>query len=705
MNNQKETSRRQREASLRVRFAVISLIALFIALASAIYIGGSQAELDGDLLIKNAVLILMVLAISCAVVLAIYLSVRTKNEQKHLDHIALFEAMVHSSIDGILVVDSEGKKIFQNQRMRELWKIPQEIADDPDDSKQVQFVLGRVMEPQAFADKVAYLYSHADETSLDEIALNDGTILERYSAPVRGSDGRYYGRVWTFRDITDYRRKERRFRCLVESNVQGIFCWNTDGSIFDFNDAFLQLIGYTREDLDSGLISLRDLTPPEYEELDRAALKEVQTRGICTPYEKEFIRKDKVRVPIIIGAAAFEDTNEGVCLVLDLTERKKLEQQFLRIQRMESISTLAGGIAHDLNNVFAPIMMSLELLQMKISDPDGKQLLAMISSSAQHGADVVRQILSFGRVVEGRRMELQVTHLIRDIEKIANDTFLKNITVQTQLPKDLWTVLGDPAQLHQALLNVCVNSRDAMSTGGMLTLSAQNLLIDAHFAALNTEARPGPYVQIQIQDTGTGMSPEVIKQIFDPFFTTKEIGKGAGLGLSTALGIVKSHGGFIQVYSEPEKGTTFRIHLPAQIEDSAKEEAKFLQELPRGNGELILVVDDEATVREITKQTLEVFGYRVVLANDGAEAVSVYSLRGAEIDLVLTDMMMPVMDGLAMIEILRRINPEVLIIGASGLSVESQVARATSLGVKDFLPKPYTAETLLKVLKKVLKEK
>lgn len=512
-----------------------------------------------------------------------------QTEQELRERVAFLEALVHSDIDGILVVNCEGKKILQNQRMREVWKIPPEIADDPDDSKQVQFILDRVMEPQVFADKIAHLYAHEDETSMDEIALIDGTIIERYSAPVRGSDDRYYGRVWTFRDISEYRGK-------------------------------------------------------------------------------------------------------------------KLEKQFLRAQRMESIGTLAGGIAHDLNNVFGPILMSLELLQMKFPDPDSKQLLEMISSSAQHGADMVRQVLSFGRGVEGRRMELQVMHLVRDIEKIANDTFLKNITIKTQLPKDLWIVLGDPTQLHQALLNLCVNARDAMPTGGILTISAQNLLLDAHFAAMNSEARPGPYVQIQVQDTGMGMSPEVIKQIFDPFFTTQEIGKGTGLGLSATLGIVKSHGGFIQVYSEPERGTSFRIYLPAQIEASGNGEAILSQELPRGQGELILVVDDEPVVRQITKQTLEAFGYRVLLANNGAEALSVYSVQGAEIHLVLTDMMMPVMDGPAMIEVLRKINPEVRIIGASGLAVESQVARATSLGVKEFLPKPYTAETLLKALKKVLME-
>lgn len=304
-------------------------------------------------------------------------------------------------------------------------------------------------------------------------------------------------------------------------------------------------------------------------------------------------------------------------------------------------------------------------------------------------------------------MELQVKHLLREIEKIITDTFAKNIRVRTILPNELWTVLGDPTQLHQVLLNLCLNARDAMPTGGTLSLTAENLIIDAHYAglSLDNEARTGPYVFIKVTDTGTGMPPAVMEKIFDPFFTTKELGQGTGLGLSTSLGIIKSHGGFIQVYSEPGKGTNFRVYLPAQTEVSPAAAAELAAEMPRGHGELILVVDDEVAVRQITQQTLEAFGYRVVLANDGAEAAAIFARQGAEIAAVLTDMMMPIMDGPATIQVLRRMKPTVRIIGASGLSVNGHVAHATRLGVKHFLSKPYSAETLLKTLKQVLADK
>jgi len=386
----------------------------------------------------------------------------------------------------------------------------------------------------------------------------------------------------------------------------------------------------------------------------------------------------------------------------DVTERKKIEAQYLRAQRMESIGTLAGGIAHDLNNVLAPIMMSIELLKMQEKNPMRLSILTTIEGSAKRGADMVRQVLSFARGVEGQQLEVQVGHLVKEIEKIVQDTFLKNIQVRSNIPTDLWLVQGDPTQLHQVLLNLCVNARDAMPNGGTLTLAASNLMLDEQYAGMNVEAKPGPHVRILVEDTGTGMPPEVVERIFEPFFTTKEIGKGTGLGLSTSIAIIKSHGGFVRVYSEVGMGTRFHVYLPAHTEASAPQGFAASLELPRGNGEMVLVVDDEAAVREITRQTLETFGYRVLLASDGVEATSIYATRKQEIALVLTDMMMPLMDGPTTIQVLLRLNPDVRIIAASGLNANGMVAKATNAGVKHFIPKPYTAETLLKTLREVL---
>jgi CheY-like chemotaxis protein len=252
------------------------------------------------------------------------------------------------------------------------------------------------------------------------------------------------------------------------------------------------------------------------------------------------------------------------------------------------------------------------------------------------------------------------------------------------------------------LLNLAVNARDAMPHGGTLTLTASNLTIDAQYAGMSQEAKAGPHVLLQVTDTGHGMSPEVRERIFEPFFTTKELGKGTGIGLATVHTVVKSHGGFLNVESEVGRGTTFKIYLPADPTLRAEDPASVPVELPRGRNELVLVVDDEFSIRDITQQTLEAFGYRVITATDGAEAVALYAKQGSEIAVVLTDMMMPIMDGVATIQVLLRINPAVRIIAASGIDSGDTVAQASNAGVKHFLIKPYTTETLLKLFREIL---
>jgi two-component system cell cycle sensor histidine kinase/response regulator CckA len=388
----------------------------------------------------------------------------------------------------------------------------------------------------------------------------------------------------------------------------------------------------------------------------------------------------------------------------DISERKKMEQQFFRTQRLESIGILAGGIAHDLNNVLGPIVMSIDLLKVTAADDDSRSLLETISSSAQRGKDMVGQVLSFARGVEGRRIDVQVRHLIRDMGKIARETFPKNIRIRTTMSADLWIVQGDPTQLHQVLLNLCINARDAMPDGGRIAITAENVELDQRFAAANPEAKAGPYVAIEVEDTGTGIPQEIIDKIFDPFFTTKEIGKGTGLGLSTSLSIVQSHGGFLRVSSEPGKGTRFRLCLPAQP-DSREQHAETVEvaaSFPRGDGRTVLVVDDDPSMREVSRRVLEGYGYRVMLARDGAEAVTLYAQSMGEISLVIVDMMMPVMDGSTAIQALLRMNPAIRVIAVSGIAANAATLPRSEAGTVHFLAKPYSSETLLKAMSDVL---
>jgi PAS domain S-box-containing protein len=385
----------------------------------------------------------------------------------------------------------------------------------------------------------------------------------------------------------------------------------------------------------------------------------------------------------------------------DLTERKKIEAQFLRNQRMESIGTLAGGIAHDLNNALAPIMMSVEVLKQKLQDDQSRRMLSILESSAKRGADMVKQVLTFARGVDGERVLLQTRHLLKEVGKIVGETFPKTILLKTSFAENLWTIMGDATQLHQVLLNLAVNARDAMPEGGTLTLSAENEMVEASRDPANN-LKPGFYVVIKVGDTGTGIPKEILDKIFEPFFTTKEMGKGTGLGLATVLGIVKSHAGIVQVQTEVGKGTSFVIYLPALENAATAKGDGDRKELLTGNGELILVVDDEASVLSMTKETLETYGYRVLAAKDGTEAVAAFTTHRQNIKLVLSDMLMPFMDGPATIRVLRKLDPHLRIIAASGLMDHDKVRDATGMDNIAFLLKPYTAEKLLTTVHKMI---
>jgi signal transduction histidine kinase/CheY-like chemotaxis protein len=398
----------------------------------------------------------------------------------------------------------------------------------------------------------------------------------------------------------------------------------------------------------------------------------------------------------------FGDPRSVLSINTDVTDKKKLEGQFLRAQRMESIGTLAGGIAHDLNNVLGPIIMAVDLFRLKMTDPRDLELLETVSVSAHRGVEMVKQVLSFARGIEGQRALIRPAQLLKEIQRIVRDTFPKSITVHVAVPDETWHLLGDPTQLHQVLLNLCVNARDAMPQGGKLQLSASNVEIDPQFAAMHSDAEPGSYVALEVVDNGVGIEPDIEGKIFEPFFTTKAVGAGTGLGLSTTLAITRSHGGFITVESALGKGTKFRVYLPADIMTDEASGDEIHGDLPKGNGECVLIIDDEASVRSITSQTLEAFGYRVMLAADGAEGVATYAQHVRDIAVVLTDMMMPVMDGAATIRALTRLNPAVKIIAASGLTSKAAEAEAAGDGVAVFLPKPYTASALLTALREIL---
>ncbi|MEH2419518.1 MAG: PAS domain S-box protein [Nostoc sp.] len=395
----------------------------------------------------------------------------------------------------------------------------------------------------------------------------------------------------------------------------------------------------------------------------------------------------------------------------DITQKKQLEKQFLHAQRMESIGVLASGIAHDLNNVLSPILMSVHLLKAKSCDQQINQILSIIESNAKRGTDLVKQVLSFARGIGGdvqgqaathQCTVLQVKHLILEMQPIISQTFPKSIAVYIEIQDELLPICADSTQLHQVLINLCLNARDAMPTGGTLTISAENIWIDETYASMYIEATVGAYIVLTVADTGLGINSEILDRIFEPFFTTKELGKGTGLGLSTVMTIIKEHGGLINVSSCVGKGTKFKVYFPAvnQVPIQSLEDI----EIPTGSGECILVVDDEAAIQEITKTSLENYNYTAITASNGMEALAIYAQHKEKISAAIIDMIMSNMDGATTICRLQNINPLLPIIVVSGLATSEQVPIDKTAEHTVFLPKPYTTQELLKTLHAVISQ-
>jgi PAS domain S-box-containing protein len=768
-------------------------------------------------------------------------------ERKHAEEALEFKNIILStqqeaSIDGILVVDENGEIISFNRRFVDVWDIPSDIAESKSDEQILKSVTNKLASPEEFVGKLEQLYEDRHEISQDEIALKDGRTFDRYSAPMLGEGGKYYGRVWYFRDITDRKQAEmamRESKASLEAaqSRAHLGSWELDPatqtgfwsaemfrlferdpalktprfpeslqnvhpedrerlnrsvaqaiaehrsyrdeyrivrpdgsvrwiegqgeSVFGQGDKPMRFIGTAQDITERKLAEaalqasqeqlrqifeaspnvtsvfrmedpdlLRTWVSPNLERLFGYTVKEAlqphwwsahvhpeDLARVITDsgrilahehivHEYRFLRRDGsvvwVHDELRLLRGATGQPQEVVGAWTDITERKELETHLLRTQRLESVGRLASGIAHDLNNILAPMLMVPPLLREAIQDPELRNMLDLVETNAQRGSSIIKQLLTFGRGLEGERVPVQLRALVNDMLGIIRETFHKNIITRRETPPDAWLVIGDATQLHQVLMNLCVNARDAMPEGGTLTLKLENQEFDESFARMTPGARSGRYVCLSVTDTGEGIAPEHLDKIFDPFFTTKELGKGTGLGLSTVLGIVQSHDGFIQVHSQPGRGTEFKAYLPASEASEAQPASEANQSLPQGGGELVLVVDDESSVRQVTRKLLERNGYRVIEAAEGAEGITQYVAHQKEVQVVLTDLAMPVMDGPAFIRVLRRLNPQVRVIAMTGY--QSKLNMPADLGVlgQAHLSKPFTGPVLLQTLQRVL---
>ncbi len=553
--------------------------------------------------------------------------------------------------------------------------------------------------------------SITDSKLHNRIILKDGTVKYVYSeSKVKyDEDDNPIGLYGITQDITEHkiveenlRKSEEQFRLISENVADMIAVFDLEGRRLYTSPSYMAIFDESQPLI--GTDSFLIIHPDDRENVRKAFQETIRTGAGYRAEYRIVPQNGNTYVIEAHGSVIRNSLGEIIQVVVvsrDITEKKQLENHFLRMQRMESIGTLAGGIAHDLNNIFAPILLSIAALEKKLTDPASQKMIHMLEASTNRGAELIKQVLSFARGVEGEFTIIQVRHIIDEIGKIVSQTFPKSILFRTSFPKSLPTISADATQLHQVLMNLCVNARDAMPSGGIIDIETETVVLDEQYKKMHIEANVGTYVVISVSDKGMGISPEIMERIYEPFFTTKEFGKGTGLGLSTVSTIVKGHNGFINVYSELGKGTTFKIHLPAQDGVEAIDHIQKV-ELPTSNGELILLVDDEESIREITKITLEEYGYSVLTASDGTEAIALYANYTDQIALVITDMMMPYMSGEATIRAIQKMNPNAKFIAVSGLKLIGDIINHPSV---EFLNKPFTSEKLLGAISVTLHKK
>jgi PAS domain S-box-containing protein len=508
-------------------------------------------------------------------------------------------------------------------------------------------------------------------------------------------------------DLTERHRAEERVReqaGLLDIAHDAITVLDLDGRVLYWNYAAEKLYGWPVEEAlghDASRLFFEEV-PSEFIQALEAALKYGAWNG-----ELRQVHRDGRPVIVHSRAALVRDAADRPKSILfvstDVTEKKSLEARFLRVQRLETIGALASGIAHDLNNVLAPVSMAVDVLRLHPRNEQEQMLLQMLATSTQRGASIVRQLLTFSRGVEGARVRLRPKTLIKEISKIIQETFPKSIQLRVDIHDEVWEVLGDPTQIHQILLNLCVNARDAMPEGGILTLSARNLRLDQPAQGDNAERQSGPHVALEVADTGTGMGPEVLGKIFTPFFTTKPVGQGTGLGLSTVRDIARNHGGFVQVRSQSGQGSRFTVYFPAPEGQTAEIAAADSPPVALGRGELVLVADDEQSILKLAKHILETHGYRVLAAGDGLEALAIFSRHRPAIRAVIIDLMMPNLDGPTAIKALRSHDPGLPILAVSGTSPNDNPQSGNPCGDVSFLLKPFTVRSLLEAISAALR--
>jgi two-component system, cell cycle sensor histidine kinase and response regulator CckA len=639
------------------------------------------------------------------------ISQRSVAEEKLHWKEALLRSMTDVSPLAFFVVDDRTDDIlYFNDRFCEIWDIKhlkeQMMCGELNKTDICPECFKNIIDIANFIEICEPLGNELNRSVIeDEVLFTDGRTIRRFSTQVRDEQDQYLGRLYIFEDITARKQAEQQVReqaALLDITTDAIVLRDISNKILLWNKSAEKLYGWKAEEVISK--NYRQLFENEsslqYAQIYQQVIKDGAWQGELTKNTKSG-KEIIVESCWTLVSCEYGQPQSILTIDTDITQKKQLEAQFLRAQRMESIGTLASGIAHDLNNALSPILMSVQLLQTKYNyDEHSHQMLSIVENNAKRSANLVKQVLSYAKGIEGDRTVLAVESLILEMQQIVKQTFPKSINFYTEIQPNLLSVCGDSTQLHQVLMNLCLNARDAMPEGGNLYLAAENVVIDESYTKMHLDAQVGSYILITVADTGNGISNEKLDRIFEPFFTTKEFGKGTGLGLSTVMGIIKGHNGFITVSSSLGKSTKFKVYLPA-VKTSVTQLLED-QEMPSGYGEWILVVDDEPAIQEISKTSLENHNYKVITASDGIEAVALYAQHRDKIKATIIDMMMPNMDGATTISTLQKMNPNLRILAVSGLLTREQTPIDKASKLTAFLAKPYTAQELLKTLQKVL---
>ncbi len=629
---------------------------------------------------------------------------RKEAERKLEETLQEFETLIEGIPDSITFKDGRGRWLIANSTTLSLFGLESVEWYGKTDTElgSIRPDLKTVFEGCIASDEVAW--RQAGRTLGTETVSMPGTnpvYFETTKIPLYDKKGDRLGLVVIARDLTSQRQAKELISeqtLILDAARDAIVMTDLDQQVIYWNKGAEAIYGWTRDEAAgrriNDLFSIRGIA---WMDTYKTVLQEGSWKG-----EVSHATKTGGTITVENRISLVRDT-EGqpksfLFMNSDVTEKRRLEKQFLRTQRMESIGRMAGGIAHDLNNILTPILMAVQIFRDKVTDESLQRIIAMLENNVTRGADLMKKLLMFTKGAEGELKKINLIDAIREVEKIVRSTFPKNITVVCDTLPGVWPIRGDMTQLHQVLLNLCVNARDAMPEGGQLVIETENIIFYEDFISKDISAKPGKYVILKIADTGTGIPPDVLEHMFEPFFTTKDMEHGTGLGLSTVAAIVKGHGGFINVYSEVGKGSQFKVYFPAEESGGSELITNNVPAIYNGRGETVLVVDDESAIRKVLGAILELHGYNILEAEDGTKAAALYAAHSDRIKVVITDMSMPFMDGPALIRELRRSGATCKIVAMSGLPESERDQQLKDLSVDGFIMKPYRADKILFIL-------